>query len=182
MWIFGYGSLTWKADFSYQKRVVGYIKGYCRRFWQASVDHRGVPEKPGRVVTLVPGDFQDVVWGAAYEVEDSLLEAGSALNIREKTYQERREEIVYTADGLPLPEKAVVFVGTNQEQLRLGPAPLEDIATQIASSQGPSGHNSQYLLNLANFMHDEVPCCKDEHLFKLEALVLEAISKNGEGT
>lgn len=125
---------------------------------------------------------QDVVWGVVYEVDDRLLEAGSALNIREKTYQERREETVYAADGVTLTEKAVVFVGTNQEHLRLGPAPLEDIAAQIATCQGPSGQNSQYLLNLANFMHKEVPHQIDEHLFELEARVKNIMAKNGEGT
>ena len=80
--------------------------------------------------------------------------------------------------GGQLPELALVFLGTNQEQLRLGPASLPAIAQQIVTAEGPSGPNTLYLFNLANFMRQEVPEQTDEHLMDLEVLVRQLIAKN----
>ncbi|EOA86313.1 uncharacterized protein SETTUDRAFT_161200 [Exserohilum turcica Et28A] len=96
-WIFGYGSLIWKPPPHYDQRLPGYIEGYVRRFWQlktCSEDHRGTPEAPGRVVTLIDRahwatlkdehDSPTRVWGAAYHIPKRHVEAvRKYLDIRE---------------------------------------------------------------------------------------------------
>lgn len=52
--IFGYGSLIWKQEFPFTAAYNASLYGYQRLFYQGTKDHRGTPEDPGRVVTLLP--------------------------------------------------------------------------------------------------------------------------------
>ena len=74
LWLFAYGSLIWRPAFPYVERQTGWVEGFARRFWQASTDHRGVPEAPGRVVTLVPEPGARC-WGVAFRVAADTSEA-----------------------------------------------------------------------------------------------------------
>ena len=45
VWLFGYGSLLWKVDFDYERKLFGYLDNFKREFFLLSDDHRGTPEK-----------------------------------------------------------------------------------------------------------------------------------------
>ncbi|EZA60832.1 hypothetical protein DMN91_007727 [Ooceraea biroi] len=174
-WVFGYGSLCWHPGFSYAKSMTGYVKGFSRRFWQGNATHRGTVEKPGRVVTLIE-DKEGIVYGRAFQVQDS-----AAL-----TYLENRECALggYLTTITTFHNRAgvnqfpvVIYIATNKNEHWLGEASLQTIARQITECSGPSGHNAEYLLRLAEFMHRYLPEAHDEHLFTLEILVRSRIKE-----
>ncbi|KAL6747697.1 ChaC-like protein-domain-containing protein [Haematococcus lacustris] len=101
IWIFGYGSLIYRPGFSYRRRVEGYIEGFHRVWWQASTDHRGTPEAPGRTVTLEAAAGART-WGVAWELDgdlDTQLATLQYLEVREKQYDVRQLVEVWGRPG-----------------------------------------------------------------------------------
>uniref|UniRef100_A0A8C5R867 Gamma-glutamylcyclotransferase n=1 Tax=Leptobrachium leishanense TaxID=445787 RepID=A0A8C5R867_9ANUR len=172
LWIFGYGSLVWKPGFEFTASKVGFIPGYSRKFWQGDSFHRGSPQTPGRVVTLQE-DFEECTWGVAYEVcADQIEPTLEYLNVRESVLGGYISKLVkfYPQDskGEDGSLLTLVYIATPQNPSYLGPAPEEDIAAQIIVSSGRAGHNIEYLLRLADFMHHYCPDAEDKHLFSIE--------------
>ena len=145
-WIFGYGSLIWRPDFPHSQSIPARLPGYARRFWQGSPDHRGYPDKPGRVVTLTPMAGEECT-GMIFGIEDHQVdEIIAMLDIRESGGYSRTTAPVVTDDGRTI--EATVYVGLPENPSYLGPDDVEAMARQIAMSHGPSGRNIDYLLEL----------------------------------
>jgi cation transport regulator ChaC len=165
VWLFGYGSLIFKADFPFIERRPASIAGWTRRFWQGSHDHRGTESAPGRVATLVAAP-DAVCAGMAYLVTP---EEFAHLDHREKNgYLRLAVEIHFDAGGS---EEGLVYIATEDNAAFLGPASERDIARQIAASSGPSGRNRDYLVDLAHALRELGK--DDPHVFAIERHLAE---------
>ncbi|VUZ53131.1 unnamed protein product [Hymenolepis diminuta] len=198
LYIFGYGSLIWKPNINYSRSWVGYIKGYKRRFYQGTTTHRGTPEQPGRVLTLLPSiDKEARVWGKVFEV-DGVEEINAAIE-----HLAEREMILggYRFDAVPFypfknceknnceqPQEVIrsfVYIAEPGNDQYIGKAPLEVQARQIALAHGFCGPNSEYLRKLIEFIIKEVPKDElhhDKYSFDLWYLVNEYLQQIASST
>lgn len=146
-WIFGYGSLIWRPGFAFETRVMGTLRGWTRRFWQGSSDHRGTELSPGRVVTVVQ-EPTEVCVGALFRVAEDQRDAIlQALDVREQNGYERMRVTVVPRDGKG-PIEAVTYIADPGNPHFLGPDSDAAVAAQIAAARGPSGPNLEYFLEL----------------------------------
>ncbi|KAL4870804.1 hypothetical protein BDV12DRAFT_44371 [Aspergillus spectabilis] len=167
LWVFGYGSLIWKPPPHFDQRVPGYIEGYVRRFWQASTDHRGTQEQPGRVVTVIERGFWETlddplahhdtstsrVWGAAYHIPAShAAEVHDYLDVREidgySVHYTPFHPIETSSAPDSTPITCMVYIGqpTNPQFLRdAARREPQDVAEVISRGHGQSGKNTEYL-------------------------------------
>lgn len=172
IWVFGYGSLIYKVDFPYIEKAPATIIGWQCRFWQGSHDHRGTPERPGRVVTLVQSELEKCA-GMAYQVNPDVFDH---LDHREKNGYLRYEvDIFFNVDGSEKVadcKKGLVYIAPVDNAAFLGHASDLEIAQHIHQSSGPSGHNRDYVFQLADALRtlgetDEHVLAIDSYLKKL---------------
>ena len=167
VWIFGYGSLIFRPAFPYQRREPATIRGYVRRFWQSSTDHRGTQEAPGRVVTLIP-QAQGLCVGVAFELASGDIdEVMVALDYREKGGYRRIELDAELRTGGTV--RAVAYYGDSTNPHYVGEASVAEIASIARVAVGPSGPNRDYVAKLRGAL-DEMGVT-DSHVRDLADLV-----------
>lgn len=108
------------------------------------------------------------------QVEDSL----KYLNVRETVcggYDTKMVDFFAEGESQP-PVQALLYIATTDNPLYLGPASPEEIGIQIAVCRGKTGHNLEYLLQLAEFMRRNCPQVEDHHLFSVETAALSVVA------
>jgi glutathione-specific gamma-glutamylcyclotransferase len=171
-WVFGYGSIIWRPSFSYREARPALLRGWRRRFWQGSPDHRGTPVQPGRVVTLVE-DAAARCRGIAFDVGGPGAERiFAALDARESGgYVRMAIDIEFT--GRAAAPATTYFAPPDNDNF-LGPASIHRIAAQVRASEGSSGHNVEYVLRLAGALRDLG--IFDDEVHELEACLRERVT------
>jgi len=160
-WVFGYGSLIWNPGFEYDEKVLGFIKDYRRCFDVACIDHRGTLENPARTCSLEHNEGA-ICWGVAYCVRGGPHKERVAMEYLERRECEydRKASVDFYKEGdtaQPAVKGVIVFTSTPDQETNkyyLGPAPVEDMARQIATAFGPCGNNRDYIFLLEKAMYD----------------------------
>lgn len=162
-------------------------------FWLVlSEDHRGTPEAPGRVVTLIERSYwekltdhhdsaPEKVWGVAYRiVPEKVSEVKEYLDIREINGYSIHYTPFYPADG-STPMETLVYIGTPDNEQFVGPQDPQKLAQHILNSKGPSGLNRDYLYGLDTALNELSPESGDYHVSDLAQRV-RALEHSVNGT
>eukprot|EP00668_Euglena_longa_P045531 GGOE01061200.1.p1 GENE.GGOE01061200.1~~GGOE01061200.1.p1 ORF type:complete len:250 (+),score=76.34 GGOE01061200.1:28-750(+) len=193
LYVFGYGSLCWNPSFPFDHRCRAHVEGLVRRFWQLSTDHRGTPEFPGLVMTLVSNadllklqaqvdgpqrhtleeafTTDSCTHGVAYRIPKSLVvEEVRRLDVREQGGYSRcvTDIHLHHEDGTTERVPGLVYLGQTHNP-HFSPLSMEECADRIARAHGPSGSNSEYLYRLRSYFLDND--IEDEYITALTQLV-----------
>lgn len=150
-----------------------------------SEDHRGTPEAPGRVVTLIErahwaslADGHDAapdqVWGVAYRIRpERVAEVRASLDLRESNGYTIDHTLFHAAAAAAAsaprrrPLRALVYIGTPDNRQFVGPQEPQALAEHIFRSAGPSGPNRDYLWALERALDQLGPDSRDAHVSDL---------------
>ncbi|MFP5075783.1 gamma-glutamylcyclotransferase [Rhizobium sp. YIM 134829] len=173
LWVFAYGSLIWKPEFTSQERRRATAFGWHRAFTMKLDRFRGSEDHPGLMMVLEPGGRCD---GVVFRIDGAEREAAiDRLLRREVTSIEYLSSFRWLTTRTDAGRvRALCFwCGTaGHESLHLPP---EESAAMLARACGHAGSGAEYLFNTV--AHLDAFGIRDRRLWRLQKLVADEIRK-----
>lgn len=164
LWIFAYGSLMWRPDFTYVERHRARIAGYHRALCIRSHIYRGTPERPGLVFGLDRGgSCVGVAFLIAPTDRARVLEAVRLRELVTSVYREA-EAAVMLYDGRTV--TAITYVADPAHEQYVGTLPFDETLRVVRAAEGIAGRNLDYVLNTRAHL-DEIGADDDPDLVRL---------------
>lgn len=164
LWVFGYGSLIWNPEFTFDLRWPARVFGYHRKLCLRSMINRGTPECPGLVAGLDRGGS---CAGVAFRVTaDSVRAQFAPLWQREMSlgsYQPRWLHCRRLHDDSSL--TALAFVVRRDAPNYCGSLEEQQVVDALTRASGKYGTSLEYLQRTVDGLHAEG--LRDPHLERL---------------
>lgn len=169
LWVFAYGSLIWKPEFDFDRRVPARLHGYHRKLCLRSIKYRGTFAHPGLVAGLDRGGS---CAGIAYRLPAAVVHRQlPALWEREMfmgSYAPRWLA-AQPLDGGPR-MRALAFVVVQQGPNYCGRLSEADLLHVLKTASGSLGSSLDYLQRTVQALHAEG--LRDPKLERLARLAL----------
>jgi glutathione-specific gamma-glutamylcyclotransferase len=174
-WVFAYGSLIWKPEFTFAESRIARAVGW-RRIFCLGWDYRfrGSRERPGLMLALDRGGS---CTGVAFRLEPDGVKASMDRLVRREmsmvpTAFPPRWITVRTEKG---PVRALTFAMNRLSGRYIAGLSDEAVADALAAAQGFRGSMAEYLFSTVSKL--EELGIHDRHLWRLQELVAERIEQ-----
>jgi len=172
LWVFGYGSLIWKPEFTSLEHRRSTAFGWHRSFCMRLERFRGTPAQPGLMMAL---DRGGCCHGVAYRLPDEnhADQLGRLL---------RREMSIKRSTNIPRwlsvdtdlgKLRALAFTASPQGMTYVGKLPAEHVARILARAAGHLGSGANYLFQTITKLEEFG--IHDTSLWRLQQLVADEI-------
>ncbi len=152
LWIFAYGSLMWRPDFTYEEHQRARVYGLHRALCIYSHHYRGTTEHPGLVLGLDRGgSCVGLCFRIAATVQAATLEAVRRRELITGVYEEIAAP-VRLDDGRRF--SAVTFAANRGHVQYAGALPAAEMARLVTQGRGIAGPNIDYVRNTLDHLRD----------------------------
>jgi cation transport protein ChaC len=172
LWVFGYGSLIWKPEFSSVEHRRATAYGWHRSFCMKLERFRGTPEQPGLMMAL---DRGGCCHGVAYRLPDENHADQLGRLVRREMSIKRSTNVPrwLTVDTELGKLRALAFTASPAGMTYGGKLPAEEVARILARAAGHWGSGASYLFQTITKLEEFG--IHDTNLWRLQELVADEI-------